>query len=90
MKNKKNTHKLYILAGIIITFICFFLFALFITLPIAIKDLPEYFAWISIVCCMVSFVGIVFGAYLYKKGNFIKLNNTKTGDNEFKNKSKLD
>lgn len=74
MKKPKLNYKFYYVLGIIITFVFLFLFALFVSLPLAIKDFPEYLGWIAIVVCMVSFVGIIFGAYLMKKANFLKLN----------------
>lgn len=74
MKKPKLNYKLYYVLGIIITFVFLFLFALFVSLPLAIKDFPEYLGWVAIVVCMVSFVGIIFGVYLMKKANFLKLN----------------
>ena len=74
MKRPKLNYKLYYVLGIIITFVFLFLFALFVSLPLAIKDFPEYLGWVAIVVCMVSFVGIIFGVYLMKKANFLKLN----------------
>ena len=74
MKKPKLNYKFYYVLGIIITFVFLFLFALFVSLPLAIKDFPEYLGWVAIVVCMVSFVGIIFGVYLMKKANFLKLN----------------
>ena len=74
MKKPKLNYKFYYVLGIIITFVFLFLFALFVSLPLAIKDFPEYLGWVAIVVCMVFFVGIIFGVYLMKKANFLKLN----------------
>ena len=74
MKKTELSYKFYYVLGIILTFIFLFLFALFVTLPLAIKDFPEYLGRVAIVICMVSFVGIIFGVYLVKKANFIKIN----------------
>ena len=70
MKKPKLNYKLYYVLGIIITFVFLFLFALFVSLPLAIKNFPEYLGWVAIVVCMVSFIGIIFGVYLMKKANF--------------------
>ena len=74
MKNKKLNYKFYYIFGFIIVFVFLFLFIFFISLPLAIKDFPEYLGWISIVVCLVAFVGIIFGVYLLKKANFLKIN----------------
>lgn len=74
MKKRKLNYKFYYVVGFIIVFIFLFLFIFFISLPLAIKDFPEYLGWISIVVCLVAFVGIIFGVYLLKKANFLKMN----------------
>ena len=79
MKNKKLNYKFYYIFGFIIVFVFLFLFIFFISLPLAIKDFPEYLGWISIVVCLMAFVGIIFGVYLLKKANFLKMN-TKVRD----------
>lgn len=74
MKKRKLNYKFYYVFGFITVFIFLFLFIFFISLPLAIKDFPEYLGWISIVVCLVAFVGIIFGVYLLKKANFLKMN----------------
>ncbi len=74
MKNKKINYKFYYVVGFLTVFIFLFLFIFFISLPLAIKDFPEYLGRISIVVCLVAFVGIIFGVYLLKKANFLKIN----------------
>ncbi len=72
---KKKSYKFYYVIGTIVIFVSFFVFSLFITLPLAIKDMREYLGWISMIVSVIAFLGIIFGIYLIKKGKFIKLNN---------------
>ena len=83
MKSKKNlNYKIYYVFGAIICFVFLFLFALFVTLPLIFSDFPSYMGRVSIVICVLSFLGIIFGVYLLKKGNFLKLNEKNLNQDE--------
>lgn len=72
---KKKSYKFYYVIGTVVIFVSLFVFSLFITLPLAIKDMREYLGWISLIVSVIAFLGIIYGIYLIKKGKFIKLNN---------------
>lgn len=80
-KNKRKNYKFYYIAGSIVSFVFAFIFVLSITLPLALKDFPTYLGIISIIVCLIAFVGIIFGIYLLKKGNFLRLNNAEIDQN---------
>lgn len=82
-KTKRNlSYKLYYVIGSIVLFIFLFLFVFFLVLPLALNDFPEYLGWVAIIVCMISFVGIIFGVYLLKKGTFLKLNERRSEEDK--------
>lgn len=69
MKNKKPG--LYYVFGSILTVISLTLMIVFLFLPTALKDAPEYVNYISLGMVVLGLVIFFFGYFLLKKANYI-------------------
>lgn len=72
MKNKKPTFY-YVFGGILVT-ISLITMVIFLFLPTALNDAPEYVNYISLGMVVLGLVIFFFGYFLLKKANFITKN----------------
>lgn len=70
----KKTPKFYYILGGTICTLSLITIIIFLFLPTALIDAPEYVNYISLGAVILALVAFIFSTFLLKKGNFIRLN----------------
>lgn len=70
----KKTPKFYYILGGTICTLSLITIIIFLFLPTALVDAPEYVNYIFLGAVILALVAFIFSTFLLKKGNFIRLN----------------
>ena len=76
----KKKASFYYIIGSIVEIISIIVIVVFAFLPSAMKEnfakYESFLGWICVIFVILGLLGAIFGIYLLKKGNFIRLNNS--------------
>ena len=88
----KKKASFYYIIGSIVEIISIIVIAVFAFLPSAMKEnfakYESFLGWICVIFVILGLLGAIFGIYLLKKGNFIRLNNSLLNKDDKNDKNK--